>query len=110
MYKWIENYKESNRKRIEKRIAKLKADIKQYEADYNYSPREYYKTAIERRKQEIKELEALLYPRDLLRELEDYKKSCDDLAIKLAKINLLGENIEGADEKSKANLRRLDIG
>ena len=74
MHKWIEKYKESNRKRLEKRIAKLKAEIKQYEADYNYSPRLYYKTAIERREQEIKELEALLYPKDLLRKIEDYKE------------------------------------
>lgn len=109
MYKWIEKYKESNHKRIEKRIAKLKAEIKQYEADYNYSPRLYYKTAIERREQEIKELEALLYPKDLLRKIEDYKEDYLVLEVKLAKVNILAENIEGADEKSRANIRRLDM-
>lgn len=106
MYKWIEKYKESNCKRLEKRISKLKSEIK---ADYNYSPRLYYKTAIERREQENKELEALLYPKDLLRELEDYKEDYLVIEIKLAKVNILAENIEGGDEKSRANIRKLDM-
>ena len=54
-------------------------------------------------------MEALLYPKDLLRELEDYKEDYLVIEIKLAKVNILAENIEGGDEKSRANIRKLDM-
>lgn len=104
---WIENYKKQNRKQIEHRIEKLKAEREEYRRNYNDFPYERYRRAMERRDAEIIELKALLNSDSVKMELEDYKEELTRLRKVLHQCNILAENIEPATQKANENVRKL---
>lgn len=110
MSKWIENFKAKNEQKIKDRINKLKAEKKQFEADNFDFPNTHKRKAIDVREKEIDELQLMLNPRDIMLEIEGYQERIKTLEMMLAKVNLLANNIEPADDKSKINLRRLTVG
>lgn len=107
MSKWLENFEKSNKERLMARIEKLKAEIKDYDRTYRDCPWECYQRAKERREAELEELEALADPNRVKRELEDYKEDYERLQAQLGRIHILALNIDPSDQKSDANVRKL---
>ena len=107
MSKWIDNYNESNKVRLNKRIAKLKEEYEYYRRECIDYPYDRYEKAKQKRLEEIDELELLANPSNVKREIEDWKEEVKRLRELLGKVHLLGLNIDPCDQKSHANLQRL---
>lgn len=107
MSKWIEQLNESNCKRINDRIEKLKIEYEQLRREHADRPYTYYEKAMERREAEIEELELIADPKHLKRELDDWKDEVEHLRKVLGRVGILAANIDPSDRKSDANLRRL---
>lgn len=107
MSKWLENFNERNRKKVEKRVEKLKAEYREYDRNYRDFPYDRYLKAMKRREEEIEELERFGNPNSAKREVEDYKEELDRVRKILGKIHYLAVNIDPCDQKSDANLRKL---
>lgn len=107
MSKWLDKLKESNTKAINKRIAKLEREYREYRIEYNDYPYDRYQKAMNRREEEIEELKKAADPRELLREVEDWKESNDYLKNVMAKVYYLTMHIDVADQKSERNIIKL---
>lgn len=107
MSKWLEQFNEVNRYRINKRIEKLKEEYDYYMHEYIDYPYDRYEKAKQRRKEEIEELEKFADPEGAKREIEDWKEETERLRQMLGRIGYLAANIEPCDQKSYANLQRL---
>lgn len=107
MSKWLDKLMESNTKAINKRIAKLEHEYREYRIEYNDYPYDRYQKAMDRREEEIEELKKAADPRELLREVEDWKESNDYLKDVMAKIYYLTMHIDVADQKSERNIIKL---
>ncbi len=107
MSRWLEDFNKSNQSKISKRIEKLKAEIREYKTNYRDFPYDRYLKAIERREAEIDELERFGNPVSAKHEVEDYKEELDRLKKLLGKIHYLSLNIDPCDQKSDANVRKL---
>jgi uncharacterized protein YhaN len=107
MSNWIDKLNASNKKRIRQRIEKLQQEKNQYHREYADRPWDIYQKAIESREEEIEQLQALANPKDMLRELEDFKDECKRLRKILAKVNYLAETVDPSNEIGFNNLKRL---
>lgn len=107
MSKWIEKLNEQNEKKIRERILKLKNEFNEFRLNYNDYPYERYQKAMNKRAEEIEELELLLNKEDTKQIIDDWREECERLKMLLGKVNILAVNIEPCDEKSDSNLRRL---
>ncbi len=107
MSKWLEEFNRSNDARIAKRIEKLKAEHEEYRRNYNDYPYERYQKAMDKRMEEIDELERFGNPLNARREVEDYKEEIERMKGILGKIHYLSMNIDPCDQKSDGNLRKL---
>lgn len=107
MSKWIDALNASNKARIQQSIEKLDGERKQFRREYNDRPWDTYQKAIESREKEIEELQSLLNPKDLIRELEDYKEEVTRLRRLLAKVNILADTMDPATEIAFNNQKQL---
>lgn len=107
MNKWLSDFYKSNQYRINKRIAKLKAEIHEYKRNYRDFPYDRYLKAIERREQEIADLETFGNPESAKQEVDDYKEELNRMKKLLGNIHYLSLNIDPCDQKSDANVRKL---
>lgn len=107
MSKWIDNFNEINRRKLEKRINQVKQEREEYRRNYNDFPYDRYQKAMLRRDEELQELEMLLHPEEAKRELEDYKEELQNLRKMLHKCNILAMNIDPATEVGDHNVKRL---
>lgn len=107
MGKWLDDFNKSNQNKIEKRIEKLKQEYDEYRRNYNDFPYERYYKAMQKREEEIEELERFGSPLNAKREVEDYKEEIERLNGFIGKIHYLSVNIEPCDQKSDANLKKL---
>jgi c-di-AMP phosphodiesterase-like protein len=108
MSKWIDNNKKRVIGEVRARRNKLQAEKEEYEYSYRDFPYERYYKAINRRGEEIEELD------DYIRllsgdstELEDYKDAVKQLRALLGKISVLANYIEPCDRISDDNLKKL---
>lgn len=108
MSKWIDNNKKRVMGEVKARRNKLQAEKEEYEYSYRDFPYERYYKAINRRGEEIEELD------DYIRllsgdstELEDYKDAVKQLRALLGKISVLANYIEPCDRISDDNLKKL---
>lgn len=108
MSKWIDNNKKRVMGEIKARRNKLQAEKEEYEYSYRDFPYERYYKAINRRGEEIEELD------DYIRllsgdstELDDYKDAVKQLRALLGKISVLANYIEPCDRISDDNLKKL---
>ena len=107
MSKWLDRLMESNAKAINRRIAKLEREYREYRIEYYDYPYDRYQKAMDRREEEIKELKKAADPRELLREVKDWKESNDYLKDVMAKAYYLAMHIDVADQKSERNIIKL---
>lgn len=107
MSRWIDNYNKVNEKKLAKRIAQLKQEREEYRRNYNDFPYDRYQKAMNRRDEELQELEMILHPEQAKMELEDYKEAVKYLRQMLHKCNILAMNIDPATEVSDNNVKRL---
>jgi hypothetical protein len=108
MSKWIDNNKKRVIGEVRARRNKLQAEKEEYEYSYRDFPYERYYKAINRRGEEIEELD------DYIRllngdstELDDYKDAVKQLRALLGKISVLANYIEPCDRISDDNLKKL---
>lgn len=108
MSKWIDNNKKRVMGEVRARRNKLQAEKEEYEYSYRDFPYERYYKAINRRGEEIEELD------DYIRllsgdstELDDYKDAVKQLRALLGKISVLANYIEPCDRISDDNLKKL---
>lgn len=108
MSKWIDNNKKRVMGEVKARRNKLQAEKEEYEYSYRDFPYERYYKAINRRGEEIEELD------DYIRllsgdstELDDYKDAVKQLRALLGKISVLANYIEPCDRISDDNLKKL---
>lgn len=108
MSKWIDNNKKRVIGEVKARRNKLQAEKEEYEYSYRDFPYERYYKAINRRGEEIEELD------DYIRllsgdstELDDYKDAVKQLRALLGKISVLANYIEPCDRISDDNLKKL---
>lgn len=108
MSKWIDNNKKRVIGEVRARRNKLQAEKEEYEYSYRDFPYERYYKAINRRGEEIEELD------DYIRllsgdstELDDYKDAVKQLRALLGKISVLVNYIEPCDRISDDNLKKL---
>jgi c-di-AMP phosphodiesterase-like protein len=108
MSKWIANNKKRVIGEVRARRNKLQAEKEEYEYSYRDFPYERYYKAINRRGEEIEELD------DYIRllngdstELDDYKDAVKQLRALLGKISVLANYIEPCDRISDDNLKKL---
>ena len=108
MSKWIDNNKKRVIGEVRARRNKLQAEKEEYEYSYHDFPYERYYKAINRRGEEIEELD------DYIRllsgdstELDDYKDAVKQLRALLGKISVLANYIEPCDRISDDNLKKL---
>jgi c-di-AMP phosphodiesterase-like protein len=108
MSKWIANNKKRVMGEVKARRNKLQAEKEEYEYSYRDFPYERYYKAINRRGEEIEELD------DYIRllsgdstELDDYKDAVKQLRALLGKISVLANYIEPCDRISDDNLKKL---
>ena len=108
MSKWIYNNKKRVMGEVKARRNKLQAEKEEYEYSYRDFPYERYYKAINRRGEEIEELD------DYIRllsgdstELDDYKDAVKQLRALLGKISVLANYIEPCDRISDDNLKKL---
>ena len=108
MSKWIDNNKKRVIGEVRARRNKLQAEKEEYEYSYRDFPYERYYKAINRRGEEIEELD------DYIRllngdstELDDYKDAVKQLRTLLGKISVLANYIEPCDRISDDNLKKL---
>ena len=106
--KWIDNNKKRVIGEVKARRNKLQAEKEEYEYSYRDFPYERYYKAINRRGEEIEELD------DYIRllsgnstELDDYKDAVKQLRALLGKISVLANYIEPCDRISDDNLKKL---
>ena len=107
MSKWLEEFNKSNQLRIQKRIEKLKGEYHEFQLNFRDFPYERYQKAMDVREQEIEELERFGNPMVAKREVEDYAEEIKRLKNLLGSIHYLALNIDPSDQKSYANLMRL---
>lgn len=107
MSKWFEEFNKSNQLRIQKRIEKLEKEYREFLLNYRDFPYERYQKAMDTRKQEIEELERFGNPTNAQREVEDYAEEIKRLKKLLGNIHYLALNIDPSDQKSYANVMRL---
>lgn len=107
MSRWIDNFNKVNRRKLEKHIEQVKQEREEYRRNYNDFPYDRYQKAMERRDEELRELQMLLHPEEAKRELEDYKETVEYLRKMLHKCNILAMNIDPATEVSDNNVKRL---
>lgn len=107
MSKWLEEFNKQNQIKITKRIEKLKAEIQEYKRNYRDFPYDRYLKAIERREQEIEDLEKFGNPLNAKQEVDDYKDELRRVRNILGNIHYLSLNIDPCDQKSDANVRKL---
>lgn len=107
MSKWLEEFNKGNNARIAKRIEKLKAEYDEYKANYRDFPYDRYLKAMEKREQEIEELQRFGNPLNAKREVEDYAEALRRLKKLLGDVHYLALNIDPSDQKSYANVVRL---
>jgi c-di-AMP phosphodiesterase-like protein len=108
MSKWIDNNKKRVIGEVRARRNKLQAEKEEYEYSYRDFPYERYYKAINRRGEEIEELD------DYIRllngdstELDDYKDAVKQLRALLGKISVLANYIDPCDRISDDNLKKL---
>jgi c-di-AMP phosphodiesterase-like protein len=108
MSKWIDNNKKRVIGEVRARRNKLQAEKEEYEYSYRDFPYERYYKAINRRGEEIEELD------DYIRllsgdstELDDYRDAVKQLRALLGKISVLANYIEPCDRISDDNLKKL---
>jgi len=108
MSKWIDNNKKRVIGEVRARRNKLQAEKEEYEYSYRDFPYERYYKAINRRGEEIEELD------DYIRllsgdstELDDYKDAVKQLRALLGKISVIANYIEPCDRISDDNLKKL---
>ena len=108
MSKWIDNNKKRVIGEVRARRNKLQAEKEEYEYSYRDFPYERYYKAINRRGEEIEELD------DYIRllsgdstELDDYKDAVKQLRALLGKISVLANYIGPCDRISDDNLKKL---
>ena len=108
MSKWIDNNKKRVMGEVKARRNKLQAEKEEYEYSYRDFPYVRYYKAINRRGEEIEELD------DYIRllngdstELDDYKDAVKQLRALLGKISVLANYIEPCDRISDDNLKKL---
>lgn len=108
MSKWIDNNKKRVMGEVKARRNKLQAEKEEYEYSYRDFPYERYYKAINRRGEEIEELD------DYIRllsgdstELDDYKDAVKQLRALLGKISVLANYIKPCDRISDDNLKKL---
>ena len=108
MSKWIDNNKKRVIGEVKARRNKLQAEKEEYEYSYRDFPYERYYKAINRRGEEIEELD------DYIRllsgnstELDDYKDEVKQLRALLGKIAVIANYIEPCDRISDDNLKKL---
>ena len=108
MSKWIDNNKKRVIGEVKARRNKLQAEKEEYEYSYRDFPYERYYKAINRRGEEIEELD------DYIRllsgnstELDDYKDEVKQLRALLGKIAVIANYIEPRDRISDDNLMKL---
>lgn len=108
MSKWIDSNKKRVIGEVRARRNKLQAEKEEYEYSYRDFPYERYYKAINRRGEEIEELD------DYIRllngdstELDDYKDAVKQLRALLGKISVLANYIEPCDRISDDNLKKL---
>ena len=106
--KWIDNNKKRVIGEVKARRNKLQAEKEEYEYSYRDFPYERYYKAINRRGEEIEELD------DYIRllsgnstELDDYKDAVKQLRALLGQISVLANYIEPCDRISDDNLKKL---
>lgn len=110
MSKWIDNYRESCKRNIEKRIEKVGAELRELKANYHDFPKGQTLKAIKVREQELEELKVLLNPKDMLLELRCWQDDYKELKKKLCRVYHLADNIDISNtDKSANNYRRLII-
>jgi hypothetical protein len=107
MSKWLEKFNKSNQLRIQKRIEKLKEEYNEFRLNYRDFPYERYQKAMDAREKEIEELERFGNPLSAKREVEDYAEESKRLKKLLGNIHYLTLNIDPSDQKSYANVMRL---
>lgn len=107
MSKWLEKFNKSNQLRIQKRIEKLKEEYNEFRLNYRDFPYERYLKAMDAREKEIEELERFGNPLSAKREVEDYAEENKRLKKLLGNIHYLALNIDPSDQKSYANVMRL---
>lgn len=106
MSKWLDKFKERNKKAIRKRIEKLTEEREEYRLNYNDFPWERYRKAYESRDAEIEELKRELNGTDAL-ELQDYKEELKRMRGLVSKINKLTTTLEPSDKRSDENIKKL---
>lgn len=106
MSKWLDKFKEQNKKVIRKRIEKLTEEREEYRLNYNDFPWERYRKARESRDAEIEELKRELNGTDAL-ELQDYKEELKRIRGLMSKINKLATTLEPSDKRSDENIKKL---
>lgn len=106
MSKWLDKFKERNKKVIRKRIEKLTEEREEYRLNYNDFPWERYRKAWESRDAEIEELKRELNGTDAL-ELQDYKEELKRMRGLMSKINKLTTTLEPSDKRSDENIKKL---
>lgn len=107
MSRWLDNFNEINKRKVEKRIEKLKEEHREYDRNYRDFPYDRYLKAMKRREEEIEELEMFGNPNSAKREVEDYKEELARVRKILGNIHYLALNIDPCDQKSDSNLRKL---
>lgn len=107
MSKWLEKFNNANQIKLQKHIEKLKTEITEFKYNYRDFPYERYLKAIERREAEIEEIEKFGNPSSARQEVDDYKEEIKHLKKILGNIHYLSLNIDPCDQKSDANVRKL---
>lgn len=107
MSKWLEEFNKSNQVRIQKRIKKLKEEHHEFKLNYRDFPYERYLKAMDAREREIEELQRFGDPMTAKREVEDYAEEIKRLKKLLGNIHYLALNIDPSDQKSYANVTKL---
>jgi len=104
---WLDKLNESTKKSVQKRIEKLKVEIRQYKREYADRPWDCYQKAIDKREKELDILEHFGDPSKAMREVEEYREEFERLKALLGKCGYLASNIDPSDQKSHGNLMKL---
>jgi len=107
MSKWLEEFNKSNQLRIQKRIEKLREEYNEFRLNYRDFPYERYQKAMDAREKEIEALQRFGNPLNAKQEVDDYKEELERLKKILGNIHYLSLNIDPCDQKSDANIRKL---